>query len=164
MTSSAAPAPMNRTLGRLVMGLSGAGFPLTQSAIARLGRPGAVLVVGVTAGLLARDAALVAMGAPRRLQRGPSRLLWAETAVAVAATGAGLLLLRDPEVAAARDQGWNVPRRELFRRFAIGMLFGLHAWRLRIYLSPGSGLLEPGADLREPGSSLREPGRASARG
>ena len=164
MTSTTTPVPMNRALGRVVMGLSGAGFPLTQSAIGRFGRPGAVLVVGVTAGLLARDAALVAMGTPHRLQPGPSRLLWAETAVAVAATGAGLLLLRDPEVAAARDPGWNVPRRELFRRFAIGMLFGLHTLRLRVYLSPGSGRLEPGSGRLEPGSGPREPGRAGGRG
>ena len=151
-TASAAPAaPLapagrpNRVLGQMVLGLSGAGFPLTQLAIGRLGRPGAVLVVGVTAGLLARDAALVAMGAPQRLQPGAARLLWAETAVAAAATGAGLLLLRDPAVAAARERGWNVPRRELFRRFAIGTLFGLHTMRFRIYLSPGSGRLEPGS-------------------
>jgi hypothetical protein len=37
-------------LGQLVLGLSGAGFPLTQLAIRRLGRRGAVITEGVEAG------------------------------------------------------------------------------------------------------------------
>jgi hypothetical protein len=135
---------MNRTMGTAIQGLSGAGFPLTQLAIGRLGRRGAVLVAGVAAGLLVRDVAMIAMGTPHRLQPGPARLLWAETAVAAVATGASLLLLRDPDVAAARLPGRNVPPRELVRRFAIGTLFGLHTMRFRIYLAPGSGRRDPG--------------------
>ncbi len=126
---------MNRALGAAILGLSGAGFPLTQLAIARLGRRGAIVVAGVTAGLFVRDAAMLAAGAPRRLQPGPAGLLWAETAVAAAATAAGLLLLRDPDVAAARMPGWRVGPSELARRLAIGMLFGLHTLRYRIYLA-----------------------------
>ncbi len=131
-------------LARAVLVLSGMGFPITQVTIARLGRRGAALVAGVTAGLLVRDATLIVTGTPGRLQPGAARLLWAETAVAAAATGAGLLLLRDPEVAAARKRGWDVPTQELFRRFAVGALFGLHTVRFQIYLAPGSGRRVPG--------------------
>jgi hypothetical protein len=130
------PSP---ALGGAVLALSGAGFPLTQLAIRALGRRGATLVGAVTAGLLVRDVYLVATGTPGRLQPGPARLLWAETAVAALATGAGLVLLRDPDVASARQPGWRVPRGELVRRLAVGTLFGLHTMRYRIYLGPGSG-------------------------
>ena len=130
---------MDHVLGQVILGLSGAGFPLTQVVINRLGRPGAVLVTGVTAGLLVRDVALIARGAPGRLTPGPARLLWAETGAAAAATGAGLLLLRDPDVAAARQPGWHVAPGEIARRVAVGTLFGLHTMRFRIYLAPGSG-------------------------
>jgi hypothetical protein len=133
---------MNRTLGGVVLGLSGAGFPLSQVAIRALGRRGAVLVEGVAAGLLVRDAALIATGAPGRLGRGPAALLWMEAAAAGVAVATGLDLLRDPEVSAARAPGWHVPARELLRRVALGTLFGLHTTRFRIYLSPGSGLRE----------------------
>jgi hypothetical protein len=136
---------MHPVLGQAILGLSGAGFPLAQVAIKRFGRRGAVLVAGVSAGLLARDVALIAAGAPDRLTPGPARLLWAETAAAAAATGAGLLLLRDPEVAAARQRGWQAPPMELVRRFAVGTLFGLHTMRFRIYLAPGSGRRNPEA-------------------
>ena len=132
---------MNRVMGVAVLAASGSGFPLTQAAIARLGRPGAALVVGVTGGLLVRNVALLAMGTHRRLRPGPAAMLWAETASAAVATAAGLLLLRDPEVADARHPGWRVPARELVRRIAVGTLFGLHAMRFRIFLAPGSGLL-----------------------
>ena len=121
---------------------SGSGFPLTQAVIARLGRPGAVLVAGVTGGLLVRDVALLAMGTDRSPRRGAAATLWAETACAAVATGAGLLLLRDPEVADARLRGWSVPAPELVRRIAVGTLFGL-TMRLRGHLVPGSRQREP---------------------
>ncbi|HYO44851.1 MAG TPA: hypothetical protein VES19_16760 [Candidatus Limnocylindrales bacterium] len=126
-------------LGSVVLALSGSGYPLTQLAIARLGRLGACVAAGVTGALLARDVALIATGTPGRLGPVPARLLWAETAAAAAATAAGIALLRDPGVAAARVRGWNVPPAELFRRLALGTLFGLHTVRFRVYLSPGSG-------------------------
>lgn len=129
-----------RRVGPAVLALSGVGFPLTQLAIARFGRRGAVLVQAVSLGLLLRDIGLIASGAPSRLRPGPAALLWAEAAAAAAAATAGVLLLRDPDVAAARQAGWAVPRGELFRRLAIGTLFGLHTVRFRLYLSPGSGL------------------------
>jgi hypothetical protein len=134
---------MNAILGSTIMGLSAAGFPLTQLVIGRFGRAGACASVAVAGGLLARDLALVATGTPGRLEPGPARLLWAETAAAAVATGAGLALLRDREVAAARAKGWNVPPAELLRRIAMGMLFGLHTMRFRIYQSAGSGLRRP---------------------
>jgi len=137
--ASGREGPLGR-VGPGILALSGAGFPLTQLAIARLGRRGALLVQAVVVGLLVRDIGLIASGAPSRLQPGPAALLWAETAAAAAAATAGGLLLRDPEVAAARRAGWAVPRDELFRRVAIGTLFGLHTVRFRTYLSPGSGL------------------------
>jgi hypothetical protein len=137
------PAPMGRLVGNLILGLGSAGFPLTQLAIARLGRAGAVLAVGITGGLFVRDAALIATGMPGRLQRAPAALLWAETAVAAAATGSGLLLLRDPGVAAARQRGWSVSRMELFRRFAVGALFGLRTMRLRIELASSQAPRDP---------------------
>jgi hypothetical protein len=135
-----------RLLGRIgfgILALSGAGFPLTQLAIARFGRPGALLAEAVVVGLLLRDLGLMASGAPSRLRRGPAALLWAEAVAAAAAATAGAFLLRDLEVAAARQAGWAVPRGELCRRVAIGTLFGLHTVRLRTYLSPGSGLRRP---------------------
>jgi hypothetical protein len=135
-----------------ILAASGSGFPLTQAVIARLGRPGAILVAGVTGGLLARDVALLVMGTHRRLEPGPAAMLWAETASAAVATGAGLLLLRDPAVADARRRGWSAPRRELVRRIAIGTLFGLHTMRFRIFLAPGSGLLEPESTAPTPGT------------
>ena len=141
---------MDHVLGKAILGLSGAGFPLTQVAINRLGRPGAVLVAGVTAGLLVRDVALISRGTADRLRPGPARLLWAETATASAATGAGLLLLRDPVVTAARQPGWRVAPEELVRRVAVGLVFGLHTMRFRIYLSPGSGQRDAG----QPGAFL----------
>jgi hypothetical protein len=139
-------SPDDGSLGRLgpaILVLSGAGFPLTQVAIARFGRRGALLVQAVVVGLLMRDIVLIASGAPSRLRPGPAVLLWAEAAAAAAAATAGALLLRDPEVASARQAGWAVPRGELFRRVAVGTLFGLHTVRFRIYLSPGSGLRRP---------------------
>ena len=140
------PWARERPFGRVGLGilaLSGAGFPLTQLAIARFGRRGAMFVQAVVVGLLLRDIELIVSGAPSRLRAGPAALLWAEVAAAAAAATAGALLLRDPEVAAARQPGWAVPRRELFRRVAVGTLFGLHTVRFRMYLSPGSGLRRP---------------------
>jgi hypothetical protein len=138
---------MNRALGGAILGLSGAGFPLTQLAIRAMGRRGAILVEGVAAGLLVRDVGMIARGAPGRLSRGPAALLWMETAAAGVAVVTGLDLLRDPEVSAARADGWHVPARELARRVALGTLFGLHTTRFRIFLSPGSGLRGSSAEV-----------------
>lgn len=55
-------------LGRAILVASGCGFPLTQAVIARFGRVGAIAAESVAVGLLVRDSALVASGAPRRLR------------------------------------------------------------------------------------------------
>jgi hypothetical protein len=84
-------SPDDGSLGRLgpaILVLSGAGFPLTQVAIARFGRRGALLVQAVVVGLLMRDIVLIASGAPSRLRPGPAVLLWAEAAAAAAAATA----------------------------------------------------------------------------
>jgi len=129
---------MERSVGRGVLTLSGMGFPLTQLAIRRLGRGGAALVEVVCGGLLARDAAMLATGAPRRLRRGPALLLWLETGVGLAAVVAGLRpLLSRTARERVLDARPDAP--EGLRRAAIGLLFGLHTLRFRIYLQPGSG-------------------------
>jgi hypothetical protein len=132
---------MTPEIGRVVIGLSGMGYPLTQVAIRRLGRPGTAVVAAVSVGLLARDAAMIVGGAPHRLRRGPAALLWLEAVTAAIASVLGLRLLVD---AGARGRALD-PRpsgAEALRRFALGALFGLHTLRFRIYLRPGSGLRE----------------------
>ena len=133
---------MSPWLGRVVLAASGAGFPLTQAAIRRFGAPGALAVEGISGGLLVRDAALLAAGAPRRLRRGPAILLGLETAVALAAVVAGLRPLLD--TAARQHASEPHPgRAETIRRVTIGTLFGLHTLRFRIYLQPDHGLRRP---------------------
>ncbi len=127
---------------RLVLVLSTTGFLLSQMAIRRLGRPGAVMAAGVTAGLAVRDAALVASGTPGRMERGPAILLWLELAAAIVATVLGLRLAIDKDPAgraAARRPG----RAESARRSAMGMLFGLSTSRVRVHLDPDHGLKSP---------------------
>jgi hypothetical protein len=129
---------MPPVVGQLVLVVSGLGFPLTQVVIRRLGRPGAVAVVGVAAGLLVRDLALIAMGTPRRLQSGPAAMLYAETAAAAASVVLCLPVVTDP-AAHAQALATRPGGREGLRRFALGALFGLHTARFRIYLSPDQG-------------------------
>ncbi|MFI5042492.1 MAG: hypothetical protein ACHQNA_11715 [Acidimicrobiales bacterium] len=129
---------MAGSVGRGVLALSGMGFPLTQLAIRRLGRGGAALVEVVCGGLLARDASMLAMGAPSRLRRGPALLLWLETLVGVVAVVAGLRPLLD-EAARGRTSEPRPDAPEGVRRAAIGLLFGLHTMRFRIYLQPAHG-------------------------
>ena len=144
---------LNKGLGQFLLALSAAGFPLTQAVIARFGRRGAVGVEAVVLGLLARNAALLATGTPGPPAPVPAALLWAETAAAIAATATGAVLLLDPEVASARDRGWRVSRRELARRLAVGLLFGLHTWRFRIFLEPDSGRREDASPPDDPGAA-----------
>jgi hypothetical protein len=115
------------------------GFPLTQLAIRRFGTRGALVVEAVCGGLLIRDAAMLAAGAPGRLRRGPAILLWLETATGVAAVLTGLRPLLDAD---ARERAVRPrPNRfEAVRRTAIGALFGLHTLRFRIYLQVDQGL------------------------
>ena len=129
---------MSGRAGQVVLTLSGMGFPLTQLAIRRLGRRGAAIVEIVCGGLLARDAAMLAAGAPSRLRRGPAALLWLETAVGVVAVVAGLRPLLDG-AARQRTSETRPDAPEGVRRAAIGLLFGLHTMRFRIYLQPDHG-------------------------
>ena len=129
---------MSPIVGRLVLTVSGLGFPLTQFAIRHLGKPGAVVVAATSAGLLVRDVAMIATGTPSRLRRGPAILLWLEAAAAVAATVTCLPPVLDAGVRdrarQARADGF-----EAVRRAAVGTLFGLHTMRFRIYLQPDHG-------------------------
>ena len=128
---------MNPRLGKIVLGLSAAGYPLTELAIRRLGRRGAVITEVACCGLAVRDAAMVMAGVPTRLRRGPAILLWMELAAAVAASGLGLksALDDDTRTCARADAG----PAEMARRVAVGALFGLHTVRFRIYLRPDQG-------------------------
>ena len=143
---------MTPEAGRVVLGLSGMGFPLSQLAIRRLGRPGAALVSAVSVGLLARDAAMIAAGAPSRLRRGPAALLWLETAAAGLASGLGLRLVADTGAIQQALDPRPSGRAEALRRFALGALFGLHTMRFRLYLQPDHGL-RPLAAAPAPGAS-----------
>jgi glycerate kinase len=131
---------VNGAVGRIILVASGLGYPLTQVAIARLRRPGAIVVQTLTIALLVRDAALVATGTTGSLERGPAALLVAETAAASVAAIANTSLGTAAGRAAATTRGWHVGKRELVRRAAVGALFGIHTIRFRIYLAPGSGL------------------------
>ena len=128
---------MNLRLGKIVLGLSAAGYPLTELAIRRLGRRGAVVTEVACCGLAVRDAAMVVAGVPTRLRLGPAILLWMELVAAVAASGLGLQSAIDDEGCkrARADPG----PAETARRFAVGALFGLHTVRFWIYLQPDQG-------------------------
>jgi hypothetical protein len=130
--------PATATLGGLVLLLSGLGFPLTQVLIARCGRPGAVAAEGVAVGLLVRDAALVRSGLPARLQPLPRRLLWLELGASALATLAGLASIARPSQRVEPSAAGAI---EAFRRSAVGLLFGLHTYRFRIYLGRDRGIL-----------------------
>lgn len=129
---------MSASWGRVALGLSGIGFPLTQVAIRRLGVGGAAAVEGLAVGLLVRDTWLIATGTPRRLRRWPATLLCLEAAAAACATLVGIRLLVDAD-ARLRATADHSSLFETSRRAAIGALFGLHTIRFRIYLSPDRG-------------------------
>ncbi|HVM58595.1 MAG TPA: hypothetical protein VMT74_14130, partial [Gaiellaceae bacterium] len=109
--------------GRLVLLLSAAGYPLTELAVRRLGSRGAVLTESVCAGLLIRDASMLAAGVPHRLRPVPAALLRLETGAAAAAVAAGIRPARAPAA----------------RRTAVAALFALHTVRFWIYLRPDQG-------------------------
>ena len=129
---------MSPLVGRLVLVASSLGFPLTQAAVRRGGQAGAVLVEAVAAGLLVRDAALIASGAPGRLRAGPAVMLYAEAAAAAVALVAGAPLLVSEGAREAAVPTRPVGR-EVLRRAALGVLFGLHTARFRVYLQPDHG-------------------------
>ncbi len=130
-------------LGRAVLLTSGLGFPLTQAVIARFGRGGAVAAEGVAVGLLVRDCAMVAGGAPRRLRPFPAALLLLELGAAGLASIAGLAAIRRPRQSLDRTSAGMI---EALRRGAVGLLFGLHTYRFWIYLQPDHGRRITSAD------------------
>lgn len=129
---------MNPLLGKAVLGLSAAGYTLTEAVSRRLGRPGALAVAAVCLGLLVRDTVLITRGTQRRLRRGPAILLWLETLSAGAATITTLRRALDEQ--ATTDESPGAKDREVLRRGVVGALFGLHTVRFAIYLRPGHGL------------------------
>ena len=121
--------PMRHPLASVVVVAVGAGLPISQLAIRRFGRPGAAGVAAVSAGILAMDLANLGTGRShgnlRRLVRLEARGGWRGHA------SAGALLLLDPIVKEAVDDGWRVGRPEMLRRLALGLLFGVLSARLR---------------------------------
>ncbi len=130
---------MHQGLGVVLAVVSGSGFPLTQLAIARLGRPGAAVVGAVTVGILAIDVARIATRETATEDRRQAALLYAETAVAALATVANLALVTEQGRAAAQARGWRVGRVELVRRGLLGLLFGMRAGSYRSHLRIGDG-------------------------
>jgi hypothetical protein len=104
----------------------GAGLPISQLAVRRLGWPGAAAVTAVSAVILATDLAKLAGDHSEGSLR---RVLRLEAAAAGIATVTGALLLLDPAVPGLPDRG--VGRPEMLRRIALGMLFGVLSARLR---------------------------------
>ncbi len=133
---------MNPRIGRTVLGLSAAGYPLTQFAIRRLGRRGAMITETACVGLAIRDAAMIASGVPTRLRKGPAALLWLELAAATTAAGLGLPLAVDRD-AALKSTDARSGALEMARRSAVVILFGLHMVRFWIYLQPDQGRRHP---------------------
>jgi hypothetical protein len=131
MDHPATASPRLSPRGLLLLVVSGLGFPLSQVAIAVLGRRGAALVETVVAAFLVRDARLLSDGTARRPPM-PGALLCLELA---AACLAGILGLRSLTSHGLRDATARRPGAvELVRRVALGALFGLHTWRLAISL------------------------------
>ena len=128
---------IRRLAGQIVLLISGLGFPLTQAVIAHWGRRGAMVAQGVSAGLLVRDAAMVMNGAPARLARLPRVLLWLELGTAASASVLGIAAVARPNQTL---DGTPYGSLEALRRFSVGLLFGLHTYRFRIYLTPDHGL------------------------
>jgi hypothetical protein len=128
---------MNPRLGKIVLGLSAAGYPLMEFAIRRFGRRGAVVTEVACGGLAVRDAAMIIAAVPTRLRLVPAVLLWMELAAAVAASGLGLQSAIDDEFCECARANPGPP--EIARRFAVAALFGLHTVRFWIYLQPDQG-------------------------
>src|SRR5271166_2634825 len=146
---------MKRAIGSIVLGLSACGYPLTQLVVRRWGVRGAAVAEAVCAGLVIRDAAMVASGVPARLRTVPAALLRLELAAGAAASLAGLR----PLVRAESAERAASPRRsalETARRAAVATLFAVHTIRFGIYLRPNQGRRAP----PPPGVSPAGPGCA----
>jgi hypothetical protein len=135
---------MRRTAGAIVLGLSACGYPLTQLAVHRGGKRGAAVAEAVCAGLVIRDASMVASGVPGRLRPVPAALLRLELAAGIAASLAGLRpLVSTRPLAQPSPAGAGTA--DAVRRAAVATLFTLHTIRFGIYLRPDQGrLVRPG--------------------
>jgi hypothetical protein len=121
-----------------LLALSGLGGTISQFAITRLGRPGAIGSAAACNALLLRDAALLASGTIEELKRGPAGLLIVETGVAAVASVLSIrLLFNNRALGLAQGDGSSTP--EVVRRVAVTALFALHTGRYSIYLRPGHG-------------------------
>jgi hypothetical protein len=129
---------MKRVTGVIVVGLSGCGYPLTQLVVRRRGVRGAAAAQCVCAGLVTRDAPMVAGGVPGRLRRVPAGLSFPELGAGVAASLAGLppLLSAQP---ADRAGSARISAADNVRRAAVAVLFAIHTVRFGIYLRPDQG-------------------------
>jgi hypothetical protein len=132
---------------RALLGLSGLGATITEFAVGRFGRPGAMASAAACNAVLVRDTALIASGTLRDLKRGPAGLLVLETGVAALASVLSIrLLFNDRALEVARGDGSSTP--EVVRRVAITTLFAIHSGRYSIFLRPGHGLRsQDGADV-----------------
>jgi hypothetical protein len=129
---------MRPLVGRAVLVLSAAGYPLTEAVIRRFGRPGATVVAAICVGLLARDTVLIVRGTPRVLRRAPATLLWLEAGAAAGAAASTLRLVGDPD--AFSDAARAAPSGQAVRRGTVAALFALHTVRFGIYLTEDQGL------------------------
>ena len=127
---------MKRTIGAAVLGLSACGYPLTQLVIRRWGVRGAAVTEFVCAGLVVRDASIVADGVTSRLRTVPAALLWLELAAGATASLAGLVPLLS---ARAAGRGAEIAAAENLQRVAVAALFTMHTIRFSIYLRPDQG-------------------------
>lgn len=129
---------MKRAISAIAVGLSACGYPLTEMAVRRWGVRGAAVAESVCAGLVIRDASLVAGGVPGGLRRVPAALLFAELGAGAVASLAGLLTLlsgQPADRAAAARPGTA----DGVRRAAVAALFAIHTVRFGIYLRPDHG-------------------------
>jgi hypothetical protein len=136
------PVTTNEWTNRALLALSGFGGAMSDFAISRLGRPGAIANAAACNALLVRDAALLAPGTTGELKRGPAGLLIVETAVAALASVLSIrLLFKDRALELAQGEGSSTP--EVVRRAAVTALFAVHTGGYAIYLRPGHGLRAP---------------------
>lgn len=145
---------MKRTIGAVVLGLSACGYPLTQVVIRRWGVRGAAVAESVCAGLVIRDASMVAGGVTGKLRRIPVILLWLELAAGIVASLAGLIPLLSARSARRDGIGGEKATAENVRRVSVATLFTLHTIRFGIYLRPGQGRREAAAAVASPQSGL----------
>jgi hypothetical protein len=106
---------------------------------------GAAVAQCVCAGLVIRDASMVAGGVPGRLRRVPAGLLFLELGAGVVASLAGLppLLSAQPT---DRAGSARICAADNARRAAVAVLFAIHTVRFGIYPRPDQGRPPGGPD------------------